>query len=74
MSDEPAQLSTTTPEQAATGSPPGNGNGQRRKAIIIMFIIVLIVGVIVGVPWYLNARQYVSTDDAFVSAHIIYIS
>ncbi|NNM86282.1 MAG: HlyD family secretion protein [Phycisphaerales bacterium] len=75
MSDEPAQLSTSTmTKPAAPGTPPGNGNGQRRKAIIIMAIIVLIVAVIVGVPWYLNARQYVSTDDAFVSAHIVYIS
>ncbi len=32
-------------------------------------LLLLAVGLAVGIPWYLNARQYQSTDDAIIDAH-----
>jgi membrane fusion protein (multidrug efflux system) len=40
----------------------------------IILIIVVAVLVIGGTLYYLHARQYESTDDAFVDAHIVRIS
>ena len=34
-------------------------------------VVVLLVG---GLLWWLNARNYVSTDDAFIDTHIVQIS
>jgi membrane fusion protein (multidrug efflux system) len=39
--------------------------------ILIVVIAVIVVG---GTLYYLNARQYESTDDAFVDAHIVRIA
>ena len=32
-------------------------------------LLLLIAGLAFGIPWYLNARQYQSTDDAIIDAH-----
>ncbi|TPG12812.1 HlyD family secretion protein [Sphingomonas oligophenolica] len=40
----------------------------------IILIIVVAAAVIGGTLYYLHARQYESTDDAFVDAHIVRIS
>ena len=39
--------------------------------ILIVVVTVLVVG---GVLWWLNARQFESTDDAFVDTHIVRIA
>lgn len=46
------------------------------KKPLFWIILIVVVGVIVigGVLYYLDARQYESTDDAFVDAHIVRIS
>jgi membrane fusion protein, multidrug efflux system len=41
------------------------------KIAIVVIVIALIVGVIL---WWLNARQYEDTDDAFIDTHIIHIA
>jgi membrane fusion protein (multidrug efflux system) len=38
---------------------------------IAVLILVLIVG---GLLWWLNARKYETTDDAFIDAHIVQVS
>ena len=37
-------------------------------------IALLIVLVIAGIVWWLIARQYEDTDDAFIDTHIVHIS
>jgi membrane fusion protein (multidrug efflux system) len=50
-------------------------NGRKRKKIFLIGgIIVLIVALVFGVPWYIHSEKYVSTDDAYVRAHVIYVS
>ncbi len=73
------------PTAAPSQSPPPNAepakpataaeNGSKRKKIFIIGgIVLLILALVFGIPWYLHAQKYVSTDDAYVRAHVIYIS
>jgi membrane fusion protein (multidrug efflux system) len=41
------------------------------KIGIVVVVLLLIVG---GILWWLIARQYESTDDAFVDTHIVHVS
>jgi membrane fusion protein (multidrug efflux system) len=40
----------------------------------IAAVIVVIAVVIAGVLWWLNARKYEDTDDAFIDTHIVHLS
>jgi len=47
----------------------------RRHPIVIVAVAILLIGSIVaGVIWWLNARHYESTDDAFIDARTVPIS
>ncbi len=83
--DTPGDAGRGTPAGATAGTPeepdapdstalPENAVGRRRKIFLIGGSILLVLGVAIGIPWYLHARRYVSTDDAFVRAHVTYIS
>ena len=58
----------------------GDGDKPKKKSLFkkpifwIILIVVVAVLVIGGVLYYLHARQYESTDDAFVDAHIVRIA
>jgi membrane fusion protein (multidrug efflux system) len=41
------------------------------KIAIVLIVIALIVG---GILWWLDARQYEDTDDAFIDTHIVHIA
>jgi membrane fusion protein (multidrug efflux system) len=43
----------------------------RRPLFWVILIVVLAAVIIGGTLYYLNARQYETTDDAFVDAHIV---
>lgn len=63
--------STNRPAQAAPVPPK---NGKRKKVFLIGGIILLILGVIFGVPYYIHSLHYVSTDDAYIRAHITMVA
>lgn len=45
------------------------------RNIVILIGVVLVVTLLLGaVNWWMNARQYQITDDAFIDTHIVYIS
>ena len=46
----------------------------KRPVPMLILGVVLIVGIVGGVLWWLHARQFESTDDAFVDGHVIPIS
>ncbi|WP_242146611.1 HlyD family secretion protein [Sphingomonas sp. BAUL-RG-20F-R05-02] len=46
----------------------------RKPLFWIIVVVVAAIIVIAGVLYYLHARQYESTDDAFVDAHIVRIA
>ncbi|HET8612541.1 MAG TPA: HlyD family secretion protein [Sphingomonas sp.] len=87
MSDETDRDDSETGEHPETERPhekeaPESEEGQedeedkgpplykRPRFWIILILIVIVVGV-AGTLWWLHKRQYESTDDAFVDAHIV---
>ncbi len=59
---------------SSVAAPPPNGAGRRKKIFIIGGGILLVLGLAVGVPWYIHSQKYMSTDDAFVQAHVVQIA
>lgn len=60
--------------QTATQNPPANGNGTRRRRLLIVAAIVVIALLAYGAYWFLHARYFESTDDAYVSSDLVQIS
>ena len=59
------------PPEAQAPAPPS----RRRRRLLIALVALLAIGAIAGgVKWWLAARHWVSTDDAFVDTHMVQIS
>jgi membrane fusion protein (multidrug efflux system) len=58
----------------------GDNKGSGRKSLfrkpLFWIVLIVVVGALVvgGTLYYLHARQYESTDDAFVDAHIVRVA
>ncbi len=55
----------------------GNGNGKamrKRHVALIVFMILAVCGGGYGVKYYLHARQYEDTDDAFVDGSVVQVA
>ena len=65
---QPADVATDGP-----AAPPPSPRRLNRRVLLIGGVLVLIL-VAAGVGYWLYARNFVSTDDAFVEARIIHIS
>jgi membrane fusion protein (multidrug efflux system) len=63
-------------ERAAQEAPPQNPAESRRKRriVLVVLIVLVLVGSIAALIWWLYARQFESTDDAFIDGHIVAIS
>ena len=76
-------------ELAQPASPPGaEGNGgplgrrrsanprpwYRRFVVLAILAVLVVVGLAVGIPYLLYLRAHVSTDDAFIEAHVVTVS
>jgi membrane fusion protein (multidrug efflux system) len=53
---------------------PPPSNSTRRNRLIILAIVVIIIGIGYGLYWWLHARFYESTDDAYVSSDVVQIT
>ena len=47
--------------------------GKRNFVVLLVLGSLVAVGLLFGVPWYLHARNFESTDDAFIEGHVIRI-
>jgi membrane fusion protein (multidrug efflux system) len=58
------------------GQEPKGIKGAFRKHPIAMVVCLglIVVGVIAGIAWYLHARHYESTDDAFIDGRSVLVS
>jgi membrane fusion protein, multidrug efflux system len=57
------------------GGPKGiKGAFQRHPVAMIVCLGLIVVGVIAGIAWYLHARHYESTDDAFIDGRPVLVS
>lgn len=77
----PAETNTQIPSRAApleSKDDAETGRGARpfykRRAVLVLASIALLIGVVIGVHYWLYARAHESTDDAFIDGHIIQIS
>jgi membrane fusion protein (multidrug efflux system) len=84
--EQPSIVPSEQPEKADTGAPvhaPPAPDAERRtwidtirehRVLAIAAAVVLIVALIALVIWWLNARHFESTDDAFIDARTAAVS
>ena len=71
MDAAPADLADTDARDASTADPPP----KRGKGVVFIILALVLIGLIVaGVLYWLDARHYESTDDAFIDAHTSQVS
>lgn len=54
--------------------PPPRRPFYKRPLVLLIGGLLIIGGIIVGILWWLHARQFQSTDDAFIDADITQVS
>jgi membrane fusion protein (multidrug efflux system) len=77
----------TTPNQNPQEAPAGsaaaaapvqpaaaNGNGKRRSLLIGVTIALIIVLIAYGIWWFIYARHYEGTDDAYVGGNVVQVT
>jgi membrane fusion protein, multidrug efflux system len=57
-----------------TGTNAAKPRNQRRFWFLILGVVVLLAGLVYGVFWYLDARNYESTDDAYVGGNVVAVT
>ncbi|WP_298437710.1 HlyD family secretion protein [Geobacter sp.] len=65
--------SDTTAGTPPPKDPKPQGNGGRKRAGIILLVIVA-VGLVIGVRWFIRSQMHISTDNAFIEAHVHAVS
>lgn len=63
-----------TPEPHKPAKPPRKKPFYKRPVLMMILIVIVVAVAVVGVIWWLHARQYESTDDAFIDGHIVYVA
>src|SRR4051794_21621053 len=62
--DRPDHFATTEPQRP-----------HRRRVVIVLAVLMLVIlAAAGGVIWWLDARNWVSTDDAFIQVHTVQVS
>jgi len=59
---------------ASPQSPPAPANGKRRARLIVLALIVGVGLVAYGAWWWLHARYFEATDDAYVASDVLPIT
>ncbi len=55
-------------------TPDSKTNGARRKGLLTLATVVALAALGYGVYWYLNARNFETTDDAYVNGDVVQVS
>ncbi|WP_075258696.1 HlyD family secretion protein [Herbaspirillum camelliae] len=71
MSDSTTQ---PQPQPQANGNGNGNGNGKRKRQLILLTLVLLVIAVACFLYWFLHARFFEETDDAYVGGNVVQIS
>ncbi|RXZ38818.1 HlyD family efflux transporter periplasmic adaptor subunit [Oxalobacteraceae bacterium CAVE-383] len=61
-------------EQTAAAPSNGNGNGKRKRQLIVLTLLILAIAVLLFLYWFLHARFFEETDDAYVGGNVVQIS
>lgn len=66
------------PSAAAASAAPApvatNGNGKRRGLLIGVTIALIIILIAYGIWWFIYARHYEGTDDAYVGGNVVQVT
>lgn len=71
--DRPADAAETAPDSGDT-SDEVKGSSRRKRITLIIVAVVVVAAVVGGVLWYLHARQFATTDDAFIGGDVVRVS
>src|SRR5580704_12922416 len=79
VDNERRSEATPNREAKSAGGPAAEPRSWRkafreRRGLVIVIAIVTVVLLVAILLWWLHARQYESTDDAFIDAHTVQIS
>src|SRR4051812_5648955 len=70
--DQPKQVEN---DRGRDPAPTGlRGAFQKHPVAMMVCLGLIVVGLIAGVAWYLHARHYESTDDAFIDGRPVLVS
>ncbi len=74
MSQMPSNDSATPPAGGSTAAQNGiSANGMKRRRVLRVLLALAILGGIVTLIYWLNARRYETTDDAFIEGHVAFM-
>ena len=57
-----------------TETTPAKPRSVRRILFLVLGAVVLVAGLVYGAIWYLDARHYESTDDAYVGGNVVAVT
>ena len=72
--EEPAQPDSAEVETEASQEPTAEPPKKKNRLPLIIGAAVLLIAAVVGTIYWLYARQYESTDDAFIDGDVVQIS
>jgi membrane fusion protein (multidrug efflux system) len=76
--EQEEQRKTDRPEPKADPDDQGpkgiRGAFQKHPIAMIVCLGLIVLGIIAGIAWYLHARHYESTDDAFIDGRSVLVS
>ena len=61
-----------SPEPATESAP--TPNQKRRRGLLLLAVVVLLAGAAWFAWWYVHARWYVSTEDAYAGATVVQVT
>ncbi|HWV62395.1 MAG TPA: HlyD family efflux transporter periplasmic adaptor subunit [Oxalicibacterium sp.] len=67
-------MNTTNQEVQKSDSGNGNGNGKRRRQLIIVTVVLALLAIAYGAWWFIYARHFEDTDDAYVAGNIVQVT
>src|ERR1017187_6979189 len=67
-------MNTPTPQTDAPNSAAPKSNRGRRLGLLSLARLGLVGGLVYGVYWFINARHFETTDDAYVNGDVVQVS
>jgi membrane fusion protein (multidrug efflux system) len=71
--ENPHIESTQAGTEVPAAAPQKNGNGRRKRAGVVL-LVLLVLGCVSGVKWWITNKTHITTDNAFIEAHIHSVS
>jgi membrane fusion protein (multidrug efflux system) len=70
----PAKAEDASKNDAQDDQQEGGGTLRKHPGLLIAGAVLAVVAIVGGILWWLHARNFESTDDAFVDAHLVVLA